>query len=84
MTCEEIAEHTGLALGTVRRYMKRFHQKPGIVWVEDWKRTGNIWTAKWAMGAGMYDKPKPKPGNNAEHCRKHRLKRLMEAEKVSS
>jgi hypothetical protein len=73
-TMWELADMSGLAIGTVRNYCNTLHRR-GIVHITDWREAGNGGrTLKvFALGSGT-DMPKPKPQPKVEGCRRYRAK----------
>lgn len=80
-TQPEIMEVSGLANSTVSRYLRILHQKPNLVYIADWRRTGTRgnWSAVWAWGYKEYDAPKPKPLTSGEYNKRWRKKKLHES-----
>jgi hypothetical protein len=77
-TMHELADMSGLSIGTVRNYCNTLHRK-GVVHITDWREAGNGGrTLKvFALGSGT-DMPKPKPQPKTEGCRRWRAKKRQE------
>lgn len=85
-TQPEIVEITGLANSTVSRWINFLHtstkEVKNLVYIADWKRTGErgCWAACWSLGYGMADKPKPKPMTMSEYNKRWRAKKARQPE----
>lgn len=73
-TCHQLSDLTGLAVGTVRHYLKTLHAK-GIIHICDWTEDarGNRTLKVFTLGTGK-DMPKPKPAGPKAACAKYRAK----------
>ncbi len=73
-TCHDLAELTGLRVGTVRHYLNTLHAK-GIIHVCDWSEDakGGRTLKVFTLGSGV-DMPKPKPKGARVACAKYRAK----------
>lgn len=75
-TADQLAAVTGLNLLTVYRYLRFFHKRPNLVFVEDWikyeNKRGNP-TALWRAGYMMPDTPKPLPLTRRQTALRKRL-----------
>ena len=73
-TMWELADMSGLAIGTVRNYCNTLHRR-GIVHIADWREDakGGRTLKVFALGSGK-DMPKPKPQPKTEGCRRWRAK----------
>lgn len=80
-TQPEIMALSGLVNSTVSRYLKILHQKPNLVYIAEWRRTGSRgnWSAVWAWGYKQFDAPKPKPLTSGEYNKRWRKKKLQES-----
>lgn len=73
-TCHDLAELTGLRIGTVRHYLNIMHAK-GIIHICDWNEDakGGRTLKVFTLGSGT-DMPKPPPKGPAAACAKYRAK----------
>lgn len=85
-TQSEIVEITGLANSTVSRWINFLHtsskEVKNLVYIADWRRTGErgCWAACWSLGYGMADKPKPKPMTMSQYNKRWRAKKARQSE----
>lgn len=76
-TKAQLAEKTGLVIGTVIKWMRVLRNK-GLIHVVDWVPpigSGQP-AAVWAWGYEMDDAPRPKAKSGAEHCANYRQRKL--------
>lgn len=74
-TLTELADITGLAIQTVRRYCTLMHKRR-VLHICDWRedKRGGRTLKVYALGEGV-DMPKPKPKSSVEVCARYRAKR---------
>lgn len=74
-SCHELADITGLRVGTVRHYLNLFHAK-GIIHICDWKEDarGSRILKVYTLGTGE-DMKRPKPKGSKVACAKFRAKK---------
>lgn len=83
-TKEQIAELTGLTRTTVCRWMNLLATRKGeiknLVYIESWGRSGKNGhpVARWKLGYGMFDAPKPAPKTGSEYCKTWRRKKMKQ------
>ncbi len=86
LTQPQIQKHTGLVNSTVSRWLGVLHSKPeNLVYIVDWIRTGSRgnYSAVWAAGYCMEDKPKPAALSSSEYNKKWRKKKAKELEVIN-
>ena len=73
-TCHQLADLTGLRVGTIRHYLKTLHAK-GIIHICDWNEDarGSRTLKVYTLGSGV-DMPKPKKKGAKAACAKYRAK----------
>jgi hypothetical protein len=73
-TAQELAETTGLAVGTVRGYVNAMH-RAGAVYVSGWEQDdcGRYRARQYTLGEGQ-DKPRPKPAPQKQKSARWRAK----------
>ena len=81
----ELQELTGLCNSTITRWVRLLRKskgslKPGVIYVESWKRVGDRgnWSEVFAVGT-YCDAPKPKALESAEYAKRWRAKKAREA-----
>lgn len=74
-TCHQLADLTGLRVGTVRHYLSTLHAK-GIIHICDWSEDakGGRTLKVFTLGSGA-DMSKPKPKGAKAACVKYRAKK---------
>jgi len=74
-TCHQLADLTGLTVGTVRYYLNTMHAK-GIIHICDWAEDsrGSRILKVFTLGTGT-DMPRPKPKGPKAACARYRAKK---------
>lgn len=84
-TKDQLAETTGLTIGTVTRWM-RLLEKRELVYVIKWWRAGTVgqWAAKWTWGYRVESAPKPKAQTQSQYNQNSRIRKKMRKSKAVS
>lgn len=77
-TKEELAEGTGLVIGTVIKYMKLLKRRK-LIYVCGWKRNSDVgqWAAVWEWGPGKKDVLRPAPLTQSQYSKNYRAKKKV-------
>lgn len=77
-TKNQLAESTGLTIGTVIRWLKLLESRH-LVYVAKWWRAGTSgqWAAKWTWGYMIESTPRPKPQTQAQYSRNSRIRKQV-------